>query len=186
VSTEWGFVMHTPHADLLAPGDPAGDGRCEAGQWGVTVDSIVAYGPLSGLRNWAQSILDQLPDDRDGVPLVTVDPDMMRTWLETQFDEEWGDADFTLETLTDLMEGITADPAAAGWALGDDVEMVWSNYGHDGLMVGVRLSSTEQHIGMGEPLTGDDLSDQGKGVPVVDLAHGWLLLVAERVNGSYS
>jgi hypothetical protein len=65
----WGHVG--ANADVLTPGATAGDGRCEAGQWGVIAEDVVAYGSLAVLRSWAQSILDQLPVPQGAEAAVT-------------------------------------------------------------------------------------------------------------------
>jgi hypothetical protein len=180
----WGHV--DPIAEILPPGATAGDGRCEPGQWGVIAEDIVAYGSLAELRAWAQSILDQLPGSRDGAPLLTVDRGRQWTWLEAGEPGTHKDWAATTETIRDLVLAIAADPTAAGWTLGVDVAALWADLDDDtgALIAGVVLASTGHHVGIGEPLTDDDLlvrfPTSGK-----EWANGCLSVIAERINQSY-
>lgn len=68
-------------AVILPPGETAGEGRCQAREWGLLVEDVVVYGAVSRLRGWAQSVLDQLPRERGDVPLVVVDRELQSRWL---------------------------------------------------------------------------------------------------------
>ncbi len=155
-NVNWGHIGGD--ADIMPPGDTAGEGRCEDGEWGVAVEDVVVYGSLGGLRGWAESILRRLPPDRDGAPLVTVDEDRLRDWLASPaspVDDEWAPI---VETVRDLIAAIAADPPAAGWTLGDGVELLYAEEDDntDGLLVGVKLATRGFFLAT-EPLYDEDL-----------------------------
>lgn len=169
-------------------GDTAGDGRCEAGQWGVAVEDVIAFGSLTGLRRWAQSILDQLPEDRDGKPLVIVDGDRQWAWAQTSTaatDPNWS---ATAQTVCDLVQAVAANPAAVGWSLGHDVAKLWAGLEDDeDLIAGVTLLSTGQQVGIGEPLTDADVRVDPRwiGVSGTYRVDALLSVVAARINAAY-
>lgn len=191
MSSVWGLVTNRENADILTPGTFAGGSRCEAQQWGVAVDDAIVYGSLAGLRNWAQSILDQLPEDRgEDDPLVVVDPDRMAAWLRDSGTavpgEEWPG---NTETVYELVQAVAVDPAAAGWTLGGDVAGLWAGLADDvdGLTVGVHLASTDQLIGIGEPMNEDDFTtDPDHLTPAgPEWEYGCLMAIADRINAAY-
>ncbi len=158
-NVNWGHLGSNV-ADIMSPGDTAGDGRCEPGEWGVAVEDVVVYGSLGGLRDWAESILRRLPPDRAGAPLVTVDEARLRDWLASPaspVDDEWVPI---VETVRDLIGEVAADPLAAGWTLGDGVELLYAEAEEDddGLLAGVKLASGGGFFYLAtEPLYDEDL-----------------------------
>ncbi|MFF5085356.1 hypothetical protein ACFY36_50655 [Actinoplanes sp. NPDC000266] len=181
----WGYTDE--HAEVMPPGTTAGEGRCEAGEWGVRVEDIVAYNSLGGLRRWAQSLLDELPPERDGAPLVIVDHASQREWLTySGVVERIIGADPTGGTVArvhDLLKAVLADPAAVGWTLGDGVAELWAGY-DDGVVAGVRLARSGFQVGIGRPLLEDDVKIRFLASPA-EQAHACLGLIAERINNAY-
>jgi hypothetical protein len=187
-NVEWGHAAGP--AAILVPGDTAGEGRCSAGEWGVQVDDIVAYSSLAGLRQWATSVLDALPPERHGAPLIVVDQDRQRQWLTwsgvleriTEADHEPSD---TATLVRELVHAVSADPAAAGWTLGPDVASVWAELDDtDGVVAGVRLAASGYDVGIGEPLLDNDLRC-GFLTTRVEQADSCLRLIATRINKAY-
>jgi hypothetical protein len=187
-NVEWGYAPET--ATVMPPGSTAGDGRCEAGEWGIPVDDVVVYATLAGLRVWATSILDKLPPERHATPLVTVDPALQDQWLTwsavlTRIKPSEQEPADQVRFLQDLMKAVAADPSAAGWTLGDDVAALWVDLDDDGdVIAGVRLSSSGYEVGIGEPLSEQDLSIS-RSIDLVERANAYLHLLAERINAAY-
>ena len=75
----WGVA--DDQAAVMPPGQTAGEGRCQAGEWGLPVEDIVVYGSIARLRQWAQSVLNRLPLERGDEPLVIVDRELQTRWL---------------------------------------------------------------------------------------------------------
>lgn len=184
-NVEWGYI--SDDAELITPGMKAGEGRCDNGQWGVIVKGAVTYGSLSSVRAWAQSILDQLPPDRDGKPLVSVDSAAMALWLSRKsLDPEWA---VDLDQVHEWVEEIGKDSAAAGWTLGEGVADLWVEFDDAGdLTAGVHLAPARgQHLAVGmEPISADDIR-----VPVKSqlnrVEHGLRVLdmIVDRINRAY-
>jgi hypothetical protein len=175
----------------MPPGSTAGDGRCEAGEWGIPVDDVVVYATLSGLRGWATSILDKLPPERHATPLVTVDPVLQDQWLTWSAvlprinSSEQEPSDVVCFFLRDLMQAVAGNPSAAGWTLGDDVAALWADLDDDGdVTAGVRLASSGYEVGIGEPLNEHDLHIS-RSTDLVERANAYLHLLAERINAAY-
>jgi len=173
----------------MAPGDTAGDGRCEAGEWSVRVDDVVVYSSLPGLRQWAQSVLDVLPPQRHGAPLVIVDQQRQREWLAWSrvLDRITADADSsdTVTLVRDLVQVVAVDPATAGWTLGADVASVWAELDEaDGVVAGVRLAASGYMVGIGGPLRDNDLRARFLTTPA-EQADACLRLIATRINKAY-
>jgi hypothetical protein len=182
----WGHLKN--QAGVMPPGTVAGDGRCEAGQWGVLVEDIVVYGSLTELRTWAQTILDDLPAARHEAPLVLVDPIRQEQWLTWSgvLDRitEDGPAD-AVSFVLDLVRAVAVNPGQAGWTLGDNVAALWADLDDlEGVMAGVRLVNPAYEVGMGEPLLEDDLAIRLRVSPV-ERADAYLRVVAERINNAY-
>ena len=187
-NVHWGAVGQ--RAVVMAPGATAGEGRCEAGEWGLAVEDVVVYGPIGELRTWARSALTQLPRERGGAPLVTVDARRQWQWLtgsgvlgatEAQAAEWAADA----ESVHDVLRAVARDPGAAGWTLGDDVAALWADIDDDGdLTAGVVLSGTGRAVGIGQPLTSADLTVRLRVSPV-EQANACLTVIAERINNAY-
>jgi len=185
----WGWVSDS--AVIMAPGATAGEGRCEAGEWGLIVEDVVVYGSVRALRAWAGSALARLPQERGAAPLVTVDAGRQRQWLgesgvlgaTTGPAAEWEDG---VESVHDVLRAVAVDPGAAGWILGDDVAALWADIDDDdgGLIAGVVLSSTGHAVGIGQPLTRADLTVRVQASPV-EQANACLAVVAERINNAY-
>jgi hypothetical protein len=185
----WGAV--DDEAFIMPPGSIAGDGRCEARQWGVPVEDIVVFGSLDGLRSWAQSVLDRLPPAHRASPLVTIDDARQWQWLQWSpvlgtTEEESRSWIPTVETVHDLMQAVAADPATAGWILGDGVDALWADLEDDNgdLITGVTLARPRHEIGIGEPLNNEDLIAR-TATTSVERANACLRVIADRVNQSY-
>ncbi|GIM98063.1 hypothetical protein [Paractinoplanes toevensis] len=185
----WGAV--DDEAVIMPPGETAGEGRCAGGEWGLNVEDVVVYGSVGGLRAWAQSALDQLPPDRAGVPLVTVDRDRQRQWLSESgmlaaTDDLPGTWSATVETVRDLLRAVAVDPAAAGWTLGADIDALWADLDDvtGDLIAGVTLSSTGHRVGIGEPLTDADFAVRFP-VSSIELGGAALTVIADRINDAY-
>lgn len=185
MSAWWGVVDDRETADLLAPGDTVGQGICEAKQWGAVVDNAIIYGSRAAMRRWAQSVLDQLPPDRD-TPLVTVDLDRLRTWLADNDVANDPDFEVNVTSICDLMQMIAVDPQTAGWTLGEGVDGLWAGGDDTGdLMAGVELINGPQ-VGIGDPLLTEELTAAHLALPTVrDPTIAALALVAHRINAAY-
>jgi hypothetical protein len=186
-NVEWGYAAGP--AAVLVPGDTAGEGRCSAGEWGVQVDDTVVYSSLDSLRAWATSVLDALPPDRHGAPLIVIDHERQRQWLTwSGVIDRITEADEPSDTATlvrELVHAVSADPAAAGWTLGPDVASVWAELDDSqGVVAGVRLAASGYDIGIGEPLLDDNLRC-GFLATRVDQADSCLRLIADRINKAY-
>lgn len=179
MSACWGSVNNQETADLLAPGDTARNGFCEAKEWGVVVNDAIVYGSLASMRRWAQSVLDQLPPDRD-TPLVTVDVDRLREWLAGNDVTSDPDFEVTVTSVCDLMEMISGNPQDAGWTLGEDVYSLWVDVDDDGdgLLAGVELTDGPL-VGIGAALLDEELTAAG------GTAFAALAVVAHRINEAY-
>lgn len=181
----WGYIE--VGADIMAPGDTAGDGRCHAGEWGVLVEDVVVYGNRAGLRAWAQSVLAQVPGDRGpDEPLIIVDTVQQQVWLETT-GVAVDDEESTLDAVGDLLQAIAADPGAAGWTFGRDVTGLWVHRDDaDDLLVGVTLTGASRDIDIGTALTATDLTVRPSlRASRAEVTDAWLAVVAERVNAAY-
>lgn len=187
-NVEWGHAAGP--AAILVPGDTAGEGRCAAGEWGVQVDDVVVYSSLVSLREWATSVLGALPPDRRGAPLVVVDHDRQRQWLTLSgvIERITESGDGSLDTVTlvrELIHAVSADPAAAGWTLGADVASVWAELDDtEGVVAGVRLTTSGHDVGIGEPMLETDFTFRFLATPA-EQADACLLLVADRINKAY-
>ncbi len=180
------------NAEVMMPGEAAGNYRLKAEEFGVVVNDVGVFGKLPAIRQWASQILAELPVERHGRPLVTVNVHAQQAWLRS-FDEldEPVEQEYPWEPNVDnalaLMEELIKDPAAAGWTLADDVADLWANNDDitGDLLVGVELN-TEQNIGIGEPLTEHDLRDAVGDVDhPVYAAAAVLALIAQHINDSY-
>lgn len=182
--TQWGCVEDRESADILTPGDTVDGKYCDAKQWGVVVDHAAVYGTLADMRRWAQSLLDQLPDDRD-TPLVTVDIDGLHEWLDASDDANDPDFEVNVTSICDLMLAIAEEPESAGWTLGEGVEDLWAGGDENtgDLLAGISLVDGPQ-VGIGRPLTDADLT-AAKADSVHDLTVAALVLVAHRINEAY-
>ncbi|MFI1996742.1 hypothetical protein [Actinoplanes sp. NPDC020271] len=183
----WGYI--DGDADIMAPGEAAGDGRCETGEWGVRVEDVVVFGSRADLRDWAQSVLAHVPGDRrPDEPLIIVDTAQQQTWLETTGKaRSHSDSDAALDAAGDLVQAIAEDPAAAGWTFGRDVTRLWAYRDDaDDLLVGVTLTGVAHAIDLGSALTAADLTVRP---PVhasrTEVASAWLSIIAERINAAY-
>jgi hypothetical protein len=187
-NVEWGYAAGA--APIMVPGETAGEGRCMAGEWGVQVDDVVVYSSLAGLRQWARSVLEELPPERHSAPLVAVDRDRQQQWLAwsgitDRLIDTSGEPSDTVTLVRDLVQAVAADPGAAGWVLGDDVACVWAELDDaDGVMAGVRLAASGYHVGIGEPLLETDFRFRFLATPA-EQADACLLLVADRINKAY-
>lgn len=185
----WGAVGE--EATIVTPGENTGIGFCSAREWGLATKNVVVYGSIGDLRAWAQSALDKLPPERGEAPLVTVDSARQQQWLRESgvlgaTDDHAISRTVTAETVRALTLAIAADPAAAGWTLGDDVAELWagSAYSPGDLVAGVKLAGTGHKVGIGEPLTDWDFTVQTP-TNTVELASACLIVVADRINQSY-
>ncbi|MEU4244302.1 hypothetical protein [Actinoplanes sp. NPDC026619] len=185
----WGAVED--EAVIMPPGETAGEARCADGEWGLNVEDVVVYGSVGGLRAWAQSALDQLPPDRAGVPLVTVDRNRQWQWLSEPSvigatDDRPDGWTATVETVRDLVRAVAADPGDAGWTLGDDIDALWADLDDatGDLIAGVTLAGTGHRVGIGEPLTDADFAVRFP-ASSIELANAALTVIADRINQSY-
>ena len=201
---DWGRVDNAD-ADIMGPGETAGHGRLEAEEFGVAIGDVVVHGSLAGLRQWATSVLRKLPADRNGAPLVDVDPDRQAWWIANAaplHDDLDDDEPWTANTYTvwDLFDAVMGHPEDAGWHLGAGVTRLWvemdegseANSSPGGLMVGVVLAGNDLHVGIGRPIRDEDLTPQAlvpsagpDGVDDLTLAIAALDLLAQRINNSY-
>ncbi|MFG1995221.1 hypothetical protein ACGFJ7_35130 [Actinoplanes sp. NPDC048988] len=190
---EWGAI-ESQRAHLMAPSYLAGYGRLHNGEWGAAVENVVVYSSREGLRTWAQSIVDRLPGDRTGKPLVIVNQDQQQAWLTGSHvlgadPEERAQWTATVETVCDLVQAVAKNPAAFGWTFGDGVTELFAQVDEDGgdddaggMVAGVKVDSF--WIGC-KPLHDDDLvrtSREGSGI---DLAHAVLMVIADRIDRAY-
>ena len=184
-NVNWGF-LDGGAAEIMQPGDTAGEGHCEAREWGVAVEDVVVYGGVETLRAWAQSIMNRLPADRRGAPLLVVDRDRQSAWVQGATAGIGPDWTATVETVRDLVQAVAADPGAAGWTLGADVAELHAflDEGPDQLCAGVTLTSTGHYVGI-EPLHGDDLATTHVRVAGPELADACLTFIAARINDAY-
>jgi hypothetical protein len=185
-NVNWGYTGD--RADIMAPGETAGDGYCEAGEWGVRAEDVIIYGPLRSLRGWAQSIVAQLPGERGAAePLVIVNAAHQRAWLYSiDLDENDGDRP-AVDAVSDLLQTIAEDPGTAGWELGRDVARLWVDHDHaDDLLVGITLASTGQNIGTGQALTDSDFTIRPKlRATRREVVNACLKMISERINEAY-
>jgi hypothetical protein len=148
------------------------------------------YGSVGRLRAWAQSALEQLPPERDGAPLITVDTRRQRQWLDTSgvlgaTAEQAAAWTPGVESVREVLHAVAIDPGDAGWTLGDDVAALWADIDDDGdLVAGVVLSSTGHAVGIGQPMTGSDFMVRFQASPI-EHASACLAVIAERINRAY-
>ncbi|GAA2470907.1 hypothetical protein [Winogradskya humida] len=178
----------------MAPSYLAGYGRLRNGEWGAAVENVVVYSSREGLRTWAQSIVDRLPGDRTGKPLVIVNQDQQQAWLTGSHvlgadPEERAEWTATVETVCDLMQVVAKNPAAFGWTFGDGVTELFAHVddggGDDdagGMVAAVKVDGF--WIGC-EPVHDDDLVRTGRGGSGIDLAHAVLMVIADRIDRAY-
>lgn len=180
-NVNWGWV--DTKANIMVPGMTAGDGRCEAGQFGVIAEDTIAYSNLENLRSWLRSALDQLPPSRD---LVTVDLARQWRWLDTLKPLRRDDWTPTVDNVQKLCRKVFTDPYAAGWTLGLGVSKLRADRDEDqpdDLMVSIKLHGG-RWIGIGDPLTDSDLQVRLK-CSTQEAAHAVLNVVAQRINKAY-
>ena len=131
-----------------------------------------------------------LPPERHGAPLVVIDPEQQRQWLAWSGVTEriTGIRDEPCDTATlvrDLIHAVAADPAPAGWTLGDDVASVWAELDDgDGIVTGVRLAASGYEVGIGRPLLEADFRCRFLATPA-EQADSCLRIVADRINKAY-
>ena len=190
---EWGAI-ESQRAHLMAPSYLAGYGRLHNGEWGAAVENVVVYSSREGLRAWAQSIVDRLPGDRTGKPLVIVNKDQQQAWLTESHvlgadPEECTEWTATVETVCDLMQAVAKNPAAFGWTFGDGVTELFAQLDEDGgdddaggMVAGVKVDGF--WIGC-EPLHDDDLVRTDREGNGIDLAHAVLMVIADRIDRAY-
>jgi len=190
---EWGAV-DSARAHLMAPSYLAGYGRLHNGEWGTAVENVVVYSSREGLREWAQSIVDRLPGERTGKPLVIVNQNQQQAWLTGSHvlgadPEERAEWTATVETICDLMQAVAANPAAFGWTLGEGVTEIFAQIDEDGgdddaggMVAGVKVEGF--WIGC-QPLHDKDLVRTERDGSGIDLAHAVLLVIADRIDRAY-
>jgi hypothetical protein len=190
---EWGAV-ESERAYLMDPSYLAGYGRLHNGEWGAAVENVVVYSSREGLRDWAQSIVDRLPGDRTGKPLVIVNQDQQQAWRAGSHvlgadREERAEWTATVETVCDLMQAVAKNPAAFGWTFGDGVTELFAAVDEDGgdddaggMVAGVMVDGF--WIGC-ESLHDDDLVRTEREGNGIDLAHAVLTVIADRIDRAY-
>lgn len=193
-NVNWGYIDGPPQ--LIVPGDVAGEGRCEPKEWGVGAEDVIIYAnSLGQLREWLTAALENLPTERgENAPLVTVDLNRQRTWLEKDaplhdydLGEEEGDpwvADAVHAGI--LMDAIADNPAAAGWTLADDVIRLWAEIDEnadDALLTGVEIDGPTV-LTPGALVTAEDLHVRGP-IEAAEHAAAALIVIAERINNAY-
>ncbi len=195
MTVQWGFIGDN-QAELLVPGDVAGDGRLEANQFGIGAEDAVIYGSLADLRALLEKILRHLPADRDGADLVVVDAARQEKWLLGVEDLDDPDWEVNGDNLHYLFEELAEDPEAAGWSLGRGVAHLAATADDTtgDFMPEITLSGGIR-LGIGEPIGDEDIEQiekqaqdfNGDGRPpsTHQLAHAALLHIAKRINDAY-
>ncbi|MFI5497154.1 hypothetical protein [Actinoplanes sp. NPDC051859] len=188
----WG-ALASQYADLMPPSSVAGNGRLSNGEWGAAVEDVVVCGSRETLRAWALSIVDSLPSDRAGKPLVVVDRDRQRIWLAGS-DALGADPHqragwtATVASVCALMTKVIQDGNAAGWQLGEDVTSLFAyvddEAGDDdaaGLVAGAWVHGYA--VGC-KPLHDRDMTVRFPTDPE-EAAEAMLTVVADRINEAF-